>query len=269
MGELEGEYYCKPVLIEDKGWEIKENTESRLFRTLDLCRGCFDKSVGYAMWNIVETWKEVRGELSGADLRELDLSGVGLNGVKCNRFYEANYLCAIFDGSRVDERNIFPQGHFTLVTGAVYSRDGKKILSASLDGIKEWNAATGQYLKDFHGQSVSIESAYSPDGQKILSISDDGTIREWDASTGRCLKIYKGDASEIDKYIQEKEVQDLHWVFGAEVNIVNCETYRMKMKLRSIPGLFIQGCSFKNLHPQSNLSDKSRALLKQYGAKLE
>jgi hypothetical protein len=36
----------------------------------------------------------------------------------------------------------------------------------------------------------------------------------------------------------------------------------------NIPGLFIQGCSFKNLHPDSDLSEESKNRLRQYGAKV-
>ena len=74
MGEIEGEHYQKPVFQEGKGWLPKEERSSLLNRVLDLCRGIFDGGVGFRHWNIVEVWKKVRGELSGAELSELDLS---------------------------------------------------------------------------------------------------------------------------------------------------------------------------------------------------
>jgi hypothetical protein len=37
----------------------------------------------------------------------------------------------------------------------------------------------------------------------------------------------------------------------------------------NISGLLVHGCSFKNLHPQSKMSEKSKQLLKMYGAVVE
>ncbi|UCH95024.1 MAG: SMEK domain-containing protein, partial [Candidatus Aminicenantes bacterium] len=140
LGEIEGEHRCKPYLVKDEGWKIDINKENLLYQVLDLCRGKFGEEVGFAVWNIVTIWKEVRGELSGADLSGLDLSGIPLNGIRYSRFYKDRYLAAVFDGSRVHEKNLLPRGHSWIVNSAVYSPDGKKILSASFDQtIKEWD----------------------------------------------------------------------------------------------------------------------------------
>jgi hypothetical protein len=87
MGEIAGGHYQRPVFQTGKGWLKKEEESSLLNRVLDLCRGIFDGSVGFAPWNIIEVWKEARGELSGTDLSELDLSRVLLNGTLCSRFF--------------------------------------------------------------------------------------------------------------------------------------------------------------------------------------
>ena len=193
MGEIEGEHYCKPFLVKDKGWEIKENKDSLIYKVLNLCRGTFDKSNGFAVWNIIEIWKDVRGELSGADLSHLDLSSVILNGVRCSRFYKDKYLSAIFDSALLLEKNIFPQGHLASINSATYSQDGKRILSASDDHtIKEWDIDTTICSRTFRGHSHWVSNVvYSPDGKKILSASFDNTIREWDVETGKCTKTYQ------------------------------------------------------------------------------
>lgn len=114
LGEIEGEHRSKPYLVKDEGWKIDINKENRLYKVLDLCRGKFGDEVGFAVCNIVTIWNEVRGKLSGADLSNLDLSFVPLNGVICSRFYEdryLQYLAAVFARSRVHEKNLMPQGH--------------------------------------------------------------------------------------------------------------------------------------------------------------
>jgi hypothetical protein len=272
MGEIEEEHRCRPVIDREEGkWTFKENEDGRLFRVSERMRGCFYGSVGFGVWNVVETWKELRGELSGADLSHLDLSKVVLNGTVCSRFYKDTYLSASFDGSLLHERTIFPQGHSESIYSAVYSNDGKKILSASWDGtIKEWDLETGQCIKTLERHSPSVNSAvYSKDGKRILSASKDGTIKEWDLETGQCLNTYKGDSSMLTN--EEKPTGNGKRLFfdGNKIEIVDFTTLRVHrtfIDIINLPGMFIQGCSFKDLHPDCDLSKESKNLMQQYGA---
>ncbi|MCP5108859.1 MAG: kinase, partial [bacterium] len=193
MGEIDGQHRVRPQLVEGKRWDFEENKKALLYKALDLCRGDFSGDMGFAVWNIVETWKEVRGELSGTDLSRLDLSKVNFNEVMCSRSDEERYVVAGFNGSLLNAVNLFPQGHSSVVPSAVYSGDGKKILSASSDySIKEWDAATGRCLRTLKGHSSHVTSAvYSSDGKRILSSSSDNTNKVWNAATGQCVKTYK------------------------------------------------------------------------------
>jgi hypothetical protein len=242
VGEIEGEHRSKPYLLKDEGWKININKDNRLHRVLDLCRGKFGKEVVFAVWNIITLWKEVRGELSGADLSSLDLSGVPLNGVECSRFYEDRYLAAVFDGSRVHEKNLLPLGHSGYVTIAVYSPDGKKILSASWDStIKEWDTATGKCLKTYKEIDIPVIPGYQPDSKNMKLI----TI--WD-------KIFVPKASEKSK----KKIF---------LNILGLKIKKdKKLELINLPGLFIQGCSFQNLEKGSQWTEEGLKILKQYHA---
>jgi hypothetical protein len=79
--------------------------------------------------------------------------------------------------------------HDDPVNGAVYSPDGKRILSWSDDKtLRLWDAATGAAIGGplRHGGPVS-GAVYSPDGKRILSWSDDKTLRLWDAATGAAI----------------------------------------------------------------------------------
>ena len=75
------------------------------------------------------------------------------------------------------------------VVGAVYSPDGKRILSWSYDWtLRLWDAPTGAAI----GAPLRHEfwvwgAVYSPDGKRILSWSYDWTLRLWDAATGAAI----------------------------------------------------------------------------------
>ncbi len=230
MGEIEGEHYCKPYLEEGKGWQIKSNESSLLARALELCRGDFSEHYAYVVTNILESWKQLRGELSGLNLSRLDLTKVLINGTVCSRLYKKTYLAARFDESLIFAKSLFHEGHSFYVSSAVYSPDGQKILSASWDKtIKEWDVASGTCLQTYKGYKSLVESelygaegymgislyeaigegdgesetslpissivnsaVYNTNGQKILFASWDKTIEELDVASRTCLRTYQG-----------------------------------------------------------------------------
>jgi len=71
---------------------------------------------------------------------------------------------------------------------AVFSPDGKRIVSASLDNtIRIWDAQTGEQIgvpQEGHSDEVR-SAAFSPDGKRFVSASLDEAVRIWDAQTGK------------------------------------------------------------------------------------
>jgi WD40 repeat protein len=117
------------------------------------------------------------------------------------------YLAAVFDGSRVNEKDLFPRGHSGRVNSAVYS----------------------------------------PDGETILSVSYDRTIKEWETTTGKCLKTHqKKDHPQIPGYPPyDKSIELI--TEGNKIYVAAASAKGKSRELINIPGLFIQGCSFQNL----------------------
>lgn len=106
-----------------------------------------------------------------------------------NNNYSLKFLLAQalfqFDGTQPLTIN----GHSGFVMSALFSSDGKKILSASADGTaKIWDANDGKLLRSFEGHKDSVRSAaFSPDNNKIITASLDGTVKIWKSDSAQLL----------------------------------------------------------------------------------
>ena len=94
-------------------------------------------------------------------------------------------------------------GHSGTVSSAVFSGDGKRILTASYDySARVWDAATGTELLVLSGHGGRVNSAvYSADGACILIASDDRSARVWDASTGTELLVLSGYGGRVNSAV--------------------------------------------------------------------
>ena len=86
------------------------------------------------------------------------------------------------------------KGHTGFINSAVFSPDGKYVVTASADlTARLWDAASGKELRQFVSHTDWVEDvAYSPDGKYVVTSSDDSTVRLWDAATGKQLRQFAG-----------------------------------------------------------------------------
>jgi WD40 repeat protein len=90
-------------------------------------------------------------------------------------------------------------GHDFLVSSALFSRDGARIVTASWDRTARiWDAATGRQITVIGGHADVVRfAAFSPDGARIVTASRDKTARVWDAETGAEIAVLHGHEDDV------------------------------------------------------------------------
>jgi WD40 repeat protein len=80
-----------------------------------------------------------------------------------------------------------PLKHNHFVLHAVFSADGKRVVTASQDHTaRVWDAATGKALSPpLKHDRIVFHAAFSPDGKRVVTVS--GTARVWDAASGKAI----------------------------------------------------------------------------------
>jgi WD40 repeat protein len=84
-------------------------------------------------------------------------------------------------------------GHTGWVTHAVFSHDGKLVLSGSDDGTARlWDLTSGKEKQVFRGHVGYVKGvALSAEGRQALSGGTDATVRLWEVATGKELRVFR------------------------------------------------------------------------------
>ncbi|KAL2886498.1 Vegetative incompatibility protein HET-E-1 [Ceratocystis lukuohia] len=103
------------------------------------------------------------------------------------------------------------EGHGRAVRSVVFSNDGQRLASGSLDStVKIWDATSGACLQTLEGHRGYVYSVvFSNDGQRLASGSRDSTVKIWDATSGACLQTLEGHSGYVYSVVFSNDGQRL------------------------------------------------------------
>jgi WD40 repeat protein len=96
------------------------------------------------------------------------------------------------------ESGIELHGHRGEITSVEYSRDGRFVVTASVDGdARVWNAQTGRTISVLSGHGGTVfDASFSPDGKWVVT-GGPATAGLWLVSTGERWYFLRGDETPV------------------------------------------------------------------------
>ncbi len=164
-------------------------------------------------------------------------------------------------------------GHGGAVSSAAFSRDGARVVTASLDNTaRVWDVAGGHLVTVLTGHSAAVfTAAFSPNGASVVTASGDKTARLWEVASGRLVTVLRGhngpvwcaafssDGARVVTASQDKTAR----VWRLDSLSGEAETFPLWVEV--FTGTLWQGGSVRPLSPASWQTRRQKLL--NYGSK--
>jgi WD40 repeat protein/serine/threonine protein kinase len=101
----------------------------------------------------------------------------------------ADTECAVHLWDLEKERHLAAwQGHTRRVLDVAFTADGRQAVSCARDGVRVWDVATGNQVKQFDIRVTRYLAYCSPDGKVVAAPNTGGGIWVWDVETGQQIQ---------------------------------------------------------------------------------
>jgi WD40 repeat protein len=145
----------------------------------------------------MKIWDAETGELS-ATLPDIQVATVTFS-PDGRRLAATNGSVVQIFNTETGQQTVVLEGHTHLVRSAVFSSDGRRMVTSSWDKTARiWDADTGEMLSTLNGHTDDVRAAaFSADGRRVVTASLDGTARIWDAKTGETIGVLRGHTDRV------------------------------------------------------------------------
>lgn len=161
------------------------------------------------LYNLIETMKLTRKDLSGANFSRLDLRGCRFNGAICSHRTSEQLLAADFHGSRISDETFCVSGHNGMVLQMQLSFDGENLFTLGEDGLLIlWDSRTGKRL-----HSVQTGIGLGKTGEEAVKIE---IMTEYEAvlnRNGQLMRcnVLSGDVTLFEKPAGCRKIVDFNY----------------------------------------------------------
>jgi len=178
IGEMLSEHKNAPI-IKDGRWQlpIATSPEQDILRSvLDIFRNT-KRAIIFGVLNIVETLKNVRGNLAGESFSKLNLKDCRLHGVTCSVGFGDNILYANFNGSEISDDTFQIEGHLEEILEFAYSKLGDYLFTMSTENtVKRWDVDTGRCMNTITLPNSKLYESESLTQSRLAISHDDNSF---------------------------------------------------------------------------------------------
>lgn len=179
IGQILNEHHNTPRINPNNGnWIIPEPKTEEQSILLDVLTYCHDVAKdnqphqhSILIQNVMNTISCCRGELSGIDFSNLDLSDCNLHNMQCYRKGKTRNLVANFINSKLSKNTLMPKEHLNPVEQCIYYKNYCFSVDISTL-VKCWDIISGNEICCFQSDPDAYSEDLNPAG--IIKLSPDG-----------------------------------------------------------------------------------------------
>jgi WD40 repeat protein len=175
----------------------------------------------------------------------------------------------IWDAETYKEISQFRGGGRDDFGAATISSDGKYIaVEKGMGGIIVFDTQTLQELGYWDGLPTCNLSTCNPE-LTLMVKSNRNSVIIWDIQNKEAVVKLEGHSDWVKTVIYSNDGKYiLSGSADGTAKLWSVESRECIYTFRNVPGLEVLGCDFRNLHPDSKLSDEDKQLLWEYGAEV-